>query len=79
MSVQFRIVAEAEAQCLPRLIAHFAQRGLIPSAVSANHIENRLEVIIEHPTIDDLSAALIRERLEQSVAVASAVVTHRPD
>lgn len=76
MTAQFRIVAEAEAQCLSRLIDHFAQRGLIPSAISANHIGNTLEILIEHPTIDESSAALICERIERSVAVVSADLTH---
>ena len=74
MTVQFRVSAEAEAQCLPRLVDQFAQRGLIPSMLSTIHVGRTLEITIEHPTMDDISARLICERMERMPSVGSASV-----
>lgn len=72
MTMQFRIRAEAEPQCLSRLIDHFAQRGLIPSALSANRIGRALDIVIEHPTMPEETALLIRDRIAQMPSVEQA-------
>lgn len=77
MIMQFRIQAAAEAQCLPRLIDHFAQRGLIPSALSTTHVGCSLEIIIEHPTLDAETADLICLRMARIVSVQRASVSRR--
>jgi hypothetical protein len=69
MTIQFRLQAQAEAQCLPRLLDHFAQRGLIPSSIVADQIGHRLEILIEHPTIEEAAAELICERLRRIASV----------
>lgn len=74
--MRFRLCAEAEAQCLPRVLDHFAQRGLIPSRIETSHVGRRLEIMIEHPTIDESAAELISERMRQIVFVES-VTTSR--
>lgn len=74
MTIRFRIQAGAEPQCLPRLIDHFAQRGLIPSAISASHIGPVLEVIIDHPTIEEDAARRLCDRMMRAPCVESATI-----
>jgi hypothetical protein len=74
MTTRFELEADAEVQCLPRLVDQFAQRGLIPSAISANHIRGRLEIIIDHPTMEAADASLICERMRRMVSVRRANV-----
>jgi hypothetical protein len=71
MTVQFRVRALSEPHCLPRLLDNFAQRGLIPSAISASHVGEVLEIVIEHPTIDDPAAQFICERMARMVPIES--------
>ena len=72
MTIQFRLQAQAEAQCLPRLLDQFAQRGLIPSAVVTNHVGSGLDIVIEHPTIEDDVAELLCERMRRITTVEQA-------
>lgn len=75
MTVRFQVRAEAEPQCLPRLIDYFAQRGLIPSAVSTTHIGRALDILIEHRTMDDEVARLICDRIARLPSVECATVS----
>lgn len=71
MTTRFRLNAKPEAQCLSRVLDHFAQRGLIPSRIVTNHVGPVLEIMIEHPTIEEPAAALLGERMRQIVFVES--------
>jgi acetolactate synthase small subunit len=74
MTIQFRVLAEAEPQCLSRLIDHFAQRGLIPSSLSTMHVGRDLEIVIEHPTVEERTARIICERIARAPSVARATM-----
>jgi hypothetical protein len=73
MTTRFFIRAEAEAASLVRLLDPFAQRGLVPYAVRADQLGNDLEVLIELPVIDAVTAANICARMQNMIAVLSAV------
>lgn len=79
MTIQFRLQVQAEAQCLTRLPDHFAQRGLIPSAIVANQIGRDLDILIEHPTIEEDAAALICERMRRVASVRDVTTSRRND
>jgi acetolactate synthase small subunit len=76
MTMIFRVRAEAEPQSLSRMIDQFAQRGLIPSMVAASQIGHGLEVVIEHPTIQEDVAQIICDRIARLPPVEDASV-HR--
>ncbi|MBJ7437841.1 MAG: hypothetical protein JHD35_02290 [Sphingopyxis sp.] len=74
MSHWFRIVAFPDPQTLPRVIGIFAQRSLIPAAMSSHlrgemlHIEARLD------DLDPPIAAIVVAKLREVVLVADAEV-----
>ncbi|WP_206243696.1 hypothetical protein [Novosphingobium terrae] len=72
MITRFQIRAEAEAASLVRLLDPFAQRGLVPSAVSATCVDDDLEVVIDMPLLDEGIAAQICARMGNMIAVLSA-------
>jgi hypothetical protein len=72
--VRFIIRAAADAQTLPRLMDHFALRGLIPSKVSAVAIGVRLEVLIDCLIPNEETGLLIRNKMESSILVDRVVI-----
>jgi hypothetical protein len=72
MTIRFRLQASAEAQCLSRVLDHFAQRDLVPSAMITSHVGQHLEIVIDHPTMDESTAELLCNQLLRTVSIASA-------
>jgi hypothetical protein len=72
MVTRFHIRAEAEAVSLVRLLDPFAQRGLVPSAVRARHVDDGLEVVIDMPLLEEGLAANLCARMGNMIAVLSA-------
>ncbi|WP_374414433.1 hypothetical protein [Novosphingobium colocasiae] len=58
--IRFDIVTRSDPQALIRLLNHFAQCSLVPS---------RLTVRIDQADVDEKYAALIAERMRNSVLV----------
>lgn len=67
--MRFDIVTRSDPQALIRLLNHFAQCSLVPSRVTAAEADGRLTVRIEQPDVEDRYAALIAERMRNSVLV----------
>ncbi|WP_066700235.1 hypothetical protein [Sphingobium amiense] len=67
--MRFDIVTRSDPQALIRLLNHFAQCSLVPSAVTASEADGRLTVRIEQPDVEEKYAALIAERMRNSVLV----------
>ena len=78
MTIRFRIKAEADGQCLARIIDHFAQEGLIPSSVLANHVGHVLDIVIEHPTMEIAAGQAMCSRMSRLIMVDTASVQHLP-
>jgi hypothetical protein len=73
-AVRFIIRSLSDAQALPRLVDHFALRGLVPSQVSAIIVGDSLEVVIDHPSLSGSTATTIRRKMENSPLVERVVV-----
>jgi len=70
---RFRIVAAYDPQALPRILGVFAQRTLVPAALSSQRRGGMLHVEAALDDLDAPTAAIIAAKLSESVLVASAV------
>ncbi len=71
MLIEFRISAIADAQTVPRVLEHFALRGLVPSSLTAKLDGDELHMVIEHPGLDAHLADLIAEKVRAGVLIRS--------
>jgi hypothetical protein len=72
--VRFIIRSLSDAQALPRLVDHFALRDLIPSEVSAIVAGEFVDVVIDHPSLSENTASIIRGKMENSPLVERVIV-----
>lgn len=75
---RFEIEAVSDAQTLPRLINHFAQRDLTPSLVQAEVKGSTTLVVIEQPALERPHAMIIAEKMRASILVESVVLRDAP-
>ncbi len=73
MTRHFRIVAVPDPQTLPRIMGVFAQRTLVPTALSSQRRGGMLHIDAALDNLDAPTAAIIAAKLCESVLVASAV------
>ncbi|WP_428631766.1 hypothetical protein [Sphingopyxis sp.] len=69
----FRIVAVPDPQTLPRIIAIFAQRSLVPTTMSSHRHSAMLHIEIELDHLDPPIAAIIAAKLGEGVLIDSVV------
>lgn len=68
---RFAVRASADPGLVPRLVNHFAQRGLVPSRLGTAMTGAELEVVIEQPGLSEDQATLIAERMRASILVGA--------
>lgn len=68
---RFRIDAIADPQSLPRVTGAFAQRGIIPDALSARFDGETVRIEVTVAGLDARQAVVIAAKLGATVAVAA--------
>lgn len=66
---RFRLEAVPDPQSLPRIVNFFAQRALVPSAVSARTMSGHMRVEIVVAGLGAEQAAIIAAKLSEVVAI----------
>ncbi len=68
---RFHIEAIADPQSLPRIAGAFAQRGIVPTSLSACLDGDELRIDVTVANLDDRQAAIIATKLDEAVAVVA--------
>ena len=71
----FSIRTAADAQATSRVVEHFAMRSLLPEMVRAIRDGDTLQIEIELHDLDEVSAAIIAEKMRSSVLVDEVSLT----
>lgn len=77
VSASFTVLGDLCPQLLSRVIAHFAQLNLVPSAIRAEQREGGLMVAIEQPGLSAHQAEVIAEKIRSIVTVTSVALGYR--
>lgn len=73
----YSLLAAREAGVLPRVVAEFARRGLVPARLAASAAPGTLAIDIEVEGLDAMAAAHVAERLRGMPEVERVLMSTR--
>ncbi len=73
----YSLLADREAGMLPRVVAEFARRGLVPARLAAAAVPGALAIDVEVEGLDAMAAAHVAERLRGMPGVERVLMSTR--
>lgn len=73
---RFHVDAILDPQSLPRVANHFAQRSIVPDAITMQILPTHMRIELTVAGLGDAQAAIIAAKLGEVVAVLGAELEH---